>query len=378
MTDTQHEPYPGFGDTQRADVIVIDDEESMCEACRQTLEEEGHTAVIANNGHDGIEIIKRCRPAVVLLDLKMPGMSGIEVLRQIKTFDPRIAIIIVTGYGSIESAVESMKYGAFDFLAKPVDPEMLLKTVSRGIQRSGVSGKQSGARGKAAGEAVAQKSDAAERQDILLRGLEALGDYCALGEDDRNFYGELKYLEAEARYHTESLGQIKQKEKVIRETVHQFHAADDIIKKHDYRKSALIQILLDVQGELRWLPRHVLNWIAARLNVPVARLYALANFYEVLHLDPIGEHVIQICDGTACHVKGSSELMERISALLGIKPGETDAEQRFTLKSVHCLGCCALAPVVKIDDTYYSNPSMDELKQLFDRCKQKETPTCRK
>ena len=109
-----------------------------------------------------------------------------------------------------------------------------------------------------------------------------------------------------------------------------------------------------------------------RLNIPICELYTLANFYEVLSLEPIGKHIIQVCEGTACHVRGSSELMQRVSALLGIKAGETDAEQLFTLKSVHCLGCCALAPVIKINEKYYNNPPIKELKEIFNTCREKE------
>ena len=72
-------------------------------------------------------------------------------------------------------------------------------------------------------------------------------------------------------------------------------------------------------------------------------------------------------------MRGSSELMRRVSAILGIEPGETDQEQVFTLKAVHCLGCCALAPVIKVDEQYYGNPSMDDLKEIFDSSREKGT-----
>jgi NADH-quinone oxidoreductase subunit E len=362
---------------RKADVVVIDDEESMCEACRQTLEEEGHKAIVAYNGLDGIELIKNSRPNVVLLDLKMRGMGGIEVLREIAKIDSQISVIIITGYGTIDSAVESMKIGAYDFLAKPVEPEKLLKTVARGIKLSELKRESGKAPGKGSDETAAVAPAFSQKQNILLKGLEVLGEFCALGEERQNFYSELKHLDAEIKFHEESLGRIKKKEKAILETVAQFRAVDSIIKKHNYKKSALIQIMLDIQNEIKWLPQHVINWVSARLNIPVADLYSLANFYEVLSLEPVGSHMVQICDGTACHVRGASELVERVSALLGIKPGETDAEQLFTLKTVHCLGCCALAPVVKIDDKYYSNPSMDTLKKIFKTYREKEETSCR-
>ena len=95
-----------------------------------------------------------------------------------------------------------------------------------------------------------------------------------------------------------------------------------------------------------------------------------------MSLEPRGEHTIQVCQGTACHVRGSSELMGRVSSLLGIQPGETDSEQLFTLQSVRCLGCCALAPVIKIDDQYYNNPRVTKLEKIFDSYREKREIPC--
>lgn len=216
------------------------------------------------------------------------------------------------------------------------------------------------------------KPTASDKQKALLKGLEALGEYYALGYEGENFFRELQYFEAESEYHTKSFGQIKRKGKALLEIVNQIRTVEEIVEMHEYKKSALIQILLDIQNKLNWLPRHIINWISVKLNVPISTIYAIANFYEVLSLEPRGAHLVQVCEGTACHVRGSSELIQRVSALLGIQPGDTDSELSFTLKSVHCLGCCALAPVIKVDDQYYSNPSIATLKKVFSTCKKKE------
>ena len=215
-----------------------------------------------------------------------------------------------------------------------------------------------------------------DRQDVLLKGLESLANYYALGLESHQFYEELRYLETEARYHAERLGQIQQREQAISTVVQHLHVVDEVIVRYQYKKSALIQMLLGIQRQLHWLPRHTLKWLSMRLNIPLARIYSIADFYEAFSLVPQGEHLVQVCEGTACHVRGASELMDRVSPLLNIKPGETDADQVFTLQTVHCLGCCALAPVVKIDNEYYHNPNMNRLKKLFDSYREKRETLC--
>lgn len=219
---------------------------------------------------------------------------------------------------------------------------------------------------------VKSKNAASDKQSVLLKAFEAMGESSSPEYDSNAFYDELRYLETEAEEYARSIGQVDNKKKAILDTVSQFRTVDKIIKKYKNKKSAMIQILLDVQNEFNWLPRHILHWIAARIEVPVSKILTITNFYEVLNLEPIGDHVIQVCTGTACHVRGSSELMQRVSAILGIEPGETDADLVFTLKSVHCLGCCALAPVMKIDEDYYSNPSIEDLREIFGMYREKE------
>jgi len=123
--------------TQEVTVLVIDDQESMREGCRQTLEEQGHRTLVAGSGEQGIRLVKEYEPTVVLVDLKMPGMSGIEVIDEIRKIDPHIVTIVITGYGSISSAVGAMKRGTFDYVTKPFGPEMLVDAVNRAIEQYG-------------------------------------------------------------------------------------------------------------------------------------------------------------------------------------------------------------------------------------------------
>jgi len=357
------------------DVVVIDDEETFTEGCRQTLEIGGYRSAVARSGHQGLDLVQATHPSVVLVDLKMPGMSGLEVLTHLATAAPLVVPIVVTGHGTVDSAVESMKVGAFDLLTKPFEPEKLLESVRRGISLSVLR--------KAATEPAAQQEVEAVRaapqtkNDVVLQGLGMLGEAYSLGLDKREVLDELSYLESEAKYHAQSLGQIKKKERAILDIRNELLEADSIMEKYDFQKSALIQVLLDVQEKFHWIPRHIIHWISARLNVTAAEIHTIVNFYEAFSLEPRGKHCVQVCTGTACHVRGAQEMLLRVSAVLGIEPGQTDCQQQFTLETVHCLGCCALAPVVQIDKDYFHQPSKNRLARIVKSLNQEEGITCR-
>jgi len=116
-------------------ILVVDDEESMRDACSKILKKDGFLADTAKDGSAGLEKIEKNKPDLVLVDLKMPGISGMEVLEKIKEIDPNIISVVITGYSTVESAVEAMKKGAYDFLPKPFTPEELRIIISRGLER---------------------------------------------------------------------------------------------------------------------------------------------------------------------------------------------------------------------------------------------------
>jgi NADH-quinone oxidoreductase subunit E len=124
---------------------------------------------------------------------------------------------------------------------------------------------------------------------------------------------------------------------------------DQIIEKHHGEASYLIQVLLDIQSENHWLPKAALERVAEKLQVPYTRIQHIATFYKAFSLVPKGRHGIHICVGTACHVRGASRVLDAVQDRIGIKPGETDLDLKFSLETVNCLGCCALGPVVEID-----------------------------
>jgi len=124
---------------------------------------------------------------------------------------------------------------------------------------------------------------------------------------------------------------------------------DQIIDKHNGEASSLIQVLLEIQSEHHWLPKYALARVGERLQVPLTRILHIATFYKAFSLVPKGRHEINVCMGTACHVRGAGRVLDVIEGVTGIKPGETDLELKFSLETVNCLGCCALGPVLEID-----------------------------
>jgi NADH:ubiquinone oxidoreductase subunit E/FixJ family two-component response regulator len=346
------------------DVVVVDDEEIIREGCRIALEGEGLTIATAADGLQGLELLERVRPRVALVDLRMPGLPGTEVLKRLHELDPSIVPIVITGYASVQTAVDSMKLGAFEFLSKPFETEQLLDTVHRGIHHWGTY--QPAPQVKLA---PSPSKVLRSEEDALLKGLEAMEEYYEVGGSPSALATELRSLEDQADYHARQLGLLQQKGKALHDLATDLRAVDGILARHGYKRHALIQVLLDVQAHKNWLPRHTLLWISRRLGVPMARILEIATFYEAFSLTPQGRHLVQVCTGTACHVRQAPELSATVSALLGLAPGQTDSRLAFTLKEVHCLGCCALAPVVKVDDAYYGDPSLAELKEIFARCK---------
>ena len=129
--------------------------------------------------------------------------------------------------------------------------------------------------------------------------------------------------------------------------------AEEIAEGYGCERSSLIHVLQDVQAEFDYLPRESLHAVSERLGVPLAEVLQVATFYAAFSLEPRGEHVITVCTGTACHVRGAQRLVERLSGLLGVEPGHTTADGKFTLQTVNCLGACALGPLVAVDGKYY-------------------------
>jgi len=135
---------------------------------------------------------------------------------------------------------------------------------------------------------------------------------------------------------------------------------DQIIDRHHGEASSLIQVLLEIQSDNHWLPKEVLERVSEKLQVPLSRTMHIASFYKAFSLVPKGRHDVHICMGTACHVRGAKRVLETVEDLTGIKPGETDADMKFSLETVNCLGCCALGPVMEINGKTHGKVTIGE------------------
>ena len=126
-----------------------------------------------------------------------------------------------------------------------------------------------------------------------------------------------------------------------------------ILSSYNGTKNELIPILQDVQGELGYLPEQEMLDIARFTGVPESRVYGVASFYAQFRFTPVGENVIMVCRGTACHVRGAQQVLDELSRKLGIGEGETTDDLKYTLETVACIGCCALAPCVMVNKDVY-------------------------
>jgi len=143
-------------------------------------------------------------------------------------------------------------------------------------------------------------------------------------------------------------------------------AVKKAVGRYESDPDMLIQVLLDLQSMFGWLSRELLSEVSQQLDVPITRVYHISSYYKAFSLVPRGRHIAKVCMGTACQVRGAPQLLSVISATLGMKPGETSEDMKFTLETVNCLGCCAMGPVVAVDGEYHSKPSTSDLKRLFE------------
>lgn len=151
-------------------------------------------------------------------------------------------------------------------------------------------------------------------------------------------------------------------------TEEQLARTERILEKFGSRGEAmLIAILQEVQREERYLPRKILESISRRMDIPMTRIYAIATFYKSFSLKPKGRHQIKVCTGTACHVKGAAKNQDELMRRLGISEGEVTADRNFSLETVNCLGTCALAPVIVVDDQYYDGITPAKIRRTLER-----------
>jgi NADH-quinone oxidoreductase subunit E len=142
---------------------------------------------------------------------------------------------------------------------------------------------------------------------------------------------------------------------------------ENILARHQRDKTAIIAILQDIQDEVNYLPEDALRYVAQALDVPISKVCSLATFYKAFSLKPRGKHVIHVCLGTACHVRGAVRILEALERDLGLQSGQTDESLQFTLETVNCLGACALGPIVVVDGEYHGQMNSSKATRLLKR-----------
>lgn len=147
--------------------------------------------------------------------------------------------------------------------------------------------------------------------------------------------------------------------------VNDYEKVKAIVDRYGGKHDSVIAILQDVQSEYHYLPEHALRAVAGQLRLPLIQICGVATFFKAFSLKPRGEHTMTVCLGTACHVRGAPAVLDEAKRQLGIEPGNTTDDMRFTLETVNCLGACALGPILVVDGKYHGQMSPVKAKKIL-------------
>lgn len=138
-----------------------------------------------------------------------------------------------------------------------------------------------------------------------------------------------------------------------------------ILDKYQRAEGLLVSILQDIQAEYNYLPREALEKVSRDIGIPLTQVYSVATFFKAFSLKPRGRHLVNVCLGTACHVRGAVRILETIERELGIKAGETTEDLKFSLETVNCVGACALGPIVVVNGDHSGMMTTEKVKPLL-------------
>lgn len=144
---------------------------------------------------------------------------------------------------------------------------------------------------------------------------------------------------------------------------------NEIISRYDQSEESLLAILQDFQREFHYVPEEGMKRLSDVLYVPESKIYAMGTFYKTLSLEPRGKHTVKVCMGTACHLKGAGQILEAIERELGVKRNHTTEDKRYTIESVNCVGACAMAPVVVVNENYYGHMRPSKIMDVLNKYK---------
>jgi len=276
-----------------ATIVVVDDEEIVLKSCEKILHPKGYEVRGFKKAEEALALIEEKDIDLLIADLKMPGMDGMELIRRVRAQNPSVAIVVITGYPSQETLQETLQYGIVDYLPKPFSPELLLDVTDKAIKA---------VKAKKTEELPVEVQDVQEKYEQIM----------------------------------------------------------EIINRYRNKPGALIPVLEEVQEVLGYLPPTVQRLIARELNLPVSEVHGVVSFYSFFTMKPKGRYGIRVCMGTACYVKRANEVLKNLSERLGIQEGDITADRKFSLETVRCLGLCALAPVVMVNEDVHA--SVDPMK----------------
>ncbi len=148
---------------------------------------------------------------------------------------------------------------------------------------------------------------------------------------------------------------------------------NSILRQYPSEQRYCLAIMQDMQRQYNYIPREGMEALSEYLDCPLSSLYSMATFYKALSLKPKGKHIIKLCDGTACHIRGASPLKDGIRRILGINEDETTEDGLFSLELVNCLGSCALAPVLVVDETYYGKMTLEKLPGILSQYREEQS-----
>ncbi len=140
---------------------------------------------------------------------------------------------------------------------------------------------------------------------------------------------------------------------------------DAIIRRNSYKKAPLLSVLQGINARFNYLPEGTLYYLSRALQVPIAHIVSVASFYSLFSLKPVGKNILSVCQGTACYSQGSDRILDRLQEVLEVEVGDMTKDRKFTLHSVRCLGCCALAPVVKIGDRIFGKVKPKDIADML-------------
>lgn len=158
---------------------------------------------------------------------------------------------------------------------------------------------------------------------------------------------------------------------IIMNTPFDYSKLDNILKNHEFKSSNIIAILQDTQEIYRYLPKEIFSYLSEKLGMSRAKIYSVATFYENFSLEPKGKYVIKICDGTACHVRKSIPILDKLRRELGLSESKiTTDDLMFTVETVSCLGACGLAPVITVNEKVYGAMTPEKVIELLNTLKE--------